>query len=120
MPRREYPDAIQSPCVVPREIMAFKSRLRRRRTPGWPCSSARHRVNIRNRAWQRQRGPTLSAILCAEDLALVARADVDLLGVGLVQSDRHDRAVHLHLVEALPGPARVLAAIDASVVARRG
>ena len=37
-----------------------------------------------------------------------------------MQRDRHDRAVHLHLVETFPGLALVLTAIDRAVLARRG
>src|SRR5947207_14106307 len=83
------------------------------------ASAARHRVDVRDRARQRDRRPGLAALLRAEHLALVACADVDLLGVGLVQADRHDGPVHLHLVEALPGLARVLAAIKPAVLAGR-
>src|SRR5436190_24227004 len=82
------------------------------------ASAARHRVDVLDRARQRHRCPGLAAILGAENLALVARADVDLLGVGLMQAHRHDRTVHLHLVEALPGLACVLAAIEPAILAR--
>src|SRR5215467_5922207 len=59
-------------------------------------SAARDRVDVLNRARQRQRRPGLSAILGAEYLALIARADIDLVRVGRMQRHRHDRSVDLH------------------------
>src|SRR5262249_8058776 len=48
---------------------------------------------------QRHFKPAFAAILSAEHLA-IARRDVDLLGVTVMPTDRHQRAVRRHLVEA--------------------
>src|ERR1700692_1561255 len=80
---------------------------------------ARHRIDVLDGPRQRHRGPCLAAVARGEDLAVVAGTDTDLPRVGRMQRNRHDGAVHLHLVEALPRAAGVLAAIDAAVVARR-
>ena len=45
----------------------------------------------------------------------IARRDVDLLGVAVMQTDRHQRAVRRHPVEALPSLADVLAAVERAV-----
>src|SRR5471032_1748409 len=82
--------------------------------------AARHRVDVLHFARQRHGLPALAAVLRAEHLAVVARADIDLFGVTLMEADRHDRAVHLDLVEALPALAAVLAPVDRAVVARGG
>src|SRR5476649_1581783 len=82
--------------------------------------SAGHRVDVLDLTGQRHGLPGIAAVLRPEDLAVVARADIDLLGVFGMQADRHDRAVHLDLVEAFPALAIVLAAVEATVVARRG
>src|SRR5262249_59153721 len=58
--------------------------------------------------------PAFAAILSAEHLA-IARRDVDLLGVAVMQTDRHQRAVRRHPVEALPSLADVLAAVERAV-----
>src|SRR5580698_9363791 len=50
----------------------------------------------------------------------VARGDIDLLRIGMMQADRHQRAVRLHLVEPLPGLANVAAAIERAVFRGRG
>src|SRR4029453_1171235 len=82
--------------------------------------AASHRVDVLDLARKRHRLPRLAGILGAEHLAVVAGADIDLLGIGLVQADRHDRAVHLNLVEALPALAAVGAAVEAAVMAGGG
>src|SRR4029453_16604936 len=79
--------------------------------------SASDRINVLHLARQRHRLPSLAGILSAEHLAVVAGADIDLLGIARVQADRHDRAVHLDLVEALPALAAVGAAVEAAAVA---
>src|SRR6185436_14619552 len=56
-------------------------------------SAARDRVDILNRARQRQRRPDLPAILGAEHLALIASSNINLSGVGWMQGYRHDRSV---------------------------
>src|SRR5262249_25709948 len=58
--------------------------------------------------------PTFAAILSAEHLA-IARRDVDLLGVTVMQAYRHQRAVRRHFVETLPGLTDVLAAVECAV-----
>src|ERR1700693_4716008 len=77
---------------------------------------ARREIDVLDGPRQRHRGPCLAAVPRGEDLAVVAGTDTDLPRVGRMQRDRHDGAVHLHLVEALPRTAGVLAAIDATVV----
>ena len=57
---------------------------------------------------------------CVPNTSPIARGDVDLLGVAVMQADRHHRAVRLHLVEALPGLADVLAAVERAVLRRGG
>src|SRR3984957_10223810 len=76
---------------------------------------ARQRVNVLHARRQRCFAPALAAVRRAEHFA-VARRDVDLLGVGVMQADRHQGAVWLHLVETLPGAADVLAAIERAVL----
>src|SRR5262249_3449461 len=91
-----------------------------------PCSTApdhsaaRHRIDVLDRTGYWQCRPGLAAILSAEHLTLVARADIDLIGVARVEPDRHDCAVDLHLVEAPPGLAGIVAAVETAVVARGG
>src|SRR5919106_330364 len=82
--------------------------------------SASYRIDMLHFARQRHRLPCLAGILRAEHLAVVAGADIDLGGIAVVQADRHDRAVHLDLVEALPALAAIGAAIEAAVVAGGG
>src|SRR5262245_55536484 len=77
-------------------------------------------VDILHRPRQGQRGPSFTPILRAENLALIASAYINLVGIGLMQSDRHNCAVRLDLVKALPGPTGIVAAIDATILARRG
>src|SRR6202030_2614625 len=60
-------------------------------------SPARQRVNVLNGGRQRRFTPALAAVRRAEDFA-VAGGDVNLLGVGGMQADRHQGAVRLHLV----------------------
>src|SRR5262245_26396504 len=81
--------------------------------------ATRDAVDVFDRRRQGHRCPGLPSVLRTEDLPLIACADVDLVGIRVMQADRHDRAMHLHLIEALPGLARVLAAINASVLASR-
>src|SRR5215475_9672524 len=81
-------------------------------------SAARDRVDVLDRARQRQRRPGLSAIMGAKHLALIARADIDLVGVVWMQRHRHDRSVNLHLVKPAPRLPRVLTPIEPAVVAR--
>jgi hypothetical protein len=50
---------------------------------------------------QRHFKPAFAAILSTEHLAIACR-DIDLLSAGVMQADRHQRAVGCHLVEALP------------------
>src|SRR5258708_3179017 len=83
-------------------------------------SAAGYRVDVLDLAGQRQGLPGLAGILGAEHLAVVARADIDLTGVAVMQADRHDGAVHLDLVEALPALAAIGAAVEPAVVARGG
>src|SRR5436190_21876377 len=64
-------------------------------------SPATERVDVLDVLRQRRPAPGLAAVLRAEHLA-VARGDVDLLLVRRMQADRHQGAVRLHLVEALP------------------
>ena len=71
-------------------MLAF--RRRRRRLP------TRQRVDVLHALRQRRLAPAGAAILRAEHLA-VARGDVDLLGVGVMQADRHQRAVRLDLTD---------------------
>ena len=63
---------------------------------------------------QRHFKPGVAAILSTKDLA-IARRDVNLLGVPVMQADRHQSAVWGHFVEALPGLADVLAAVERGV-----
>ena len=63
---------------------------------------------------QRHFKPALATILSAEHLAIACR-DVDLLGVAVMQTDRHQRAVRRHLIKALPGFADILAAVKRTV-----
>src|SRR6202022_4727096 len=58
--------------------------------------------------------PSFAAVLSAEHLA-IARREVDLLGVAVMQADRHQRAVRRHLVETLPALTEVLAAVERAV-----
>src|SRR5262249_3759316 len=97
-----------SPLFSPRTDFDMKS------------SAARHRIDVLNRARQRQRRPGLSAVVGAEHLALIARAEIDLVWVGRMERHRHDRSVDLHLVKPTPRLPRVLAAIEPAVVARGG
>src|SRR5580704_9380011 len=78
-------------------------------------SPARQRVNVLHAGRQRRFAPALAAVRRAEHLA-IARGDVDLLGVGVMQAHRHQGAVRLHFVEALPGAADVLAAVERAVL----
>jgi hypothetical protein len=50
----------------------------------------------------------------AEHLAIACR-DVDLLGIAVMQADRHQSAVRCHFVKALPGLADILAAVQRAV-----
>src|SRR5262249_53926221 len=80
-------------------------------------SGAGHRIDILDGARQRHRRPARTAIPRAEDLALIAGADIDLGRVSGAEPDGHDRAVHLHPVKTRPAAAGVLAAIDPALVA---
>jgi hypothetical protein len=66
---------------------------------------------------QRHFKPAFATVLSAEYLAIACR-DVDLLGVAVMQADRHQRAVRRRLVEGLPGLAHVLAAVERAVLIR--
>ena len=59
---------------------------------------------------QRHLEPAFAAIPSAEYLA-IPRRDINLLGVAVMQADRHQRAVRRHFVDALPGLADVLSAV---------
>src|SRR5580700_5152686 len=78
-------------------------------------SPARQRVNVLHARRQRRFAPALAAVRRAEHLA-IARGNIDLLGVGMMQADRHQRAVRLHFVETLPGAADILAAVERAVL----
>src|SRR6516164_1506466 len=71
-------------------------------------------VDVLHALRQRHFKPAFAAILSAEHLA-IARRNVDLLGVAVMQTDRHQRAVRRHPVEALPSLADVLAAVERAV-----
>ena len=71
-------------------------------------------VDVLHALRQRHFKPAFAAILGAEHLA-IARRDVDLPGVAVMQTDRHQRAVRRHLVETLPSLADVLAALERAV-----
>src|SRR6516165_6682940 len=77
-----------------------------------------HRVDVLDILRQRHFKPTFAAILSAKHLA-IARRDVDLLGVAVMQTDRHQRAVRRHFVETLPSFTDVLAAVECTSF-RRG
>src|SRR5256885_1834675 len=85
-----------------------------RPTQGLTLLPASQRVDVLHALRQRHFKPAFAAILSAEHLA-IARGDVDLLGVAVMQADRHQRPVRRHLVEALPGLADVLAAVERAV-----
>src|SRR5262249_3037385 len=72
------------------------------------------RVDVLHALRQRHFKPAFAAILSAEHLA-IARRDVDLLGVAVMQTDRHQSAVRRHPVEALPSLTDVLAAVERAV-----
>ena len=76
--------------------------------------AAGQRVDVLHALRQRHFKPAFAAIPGAEHLA-IARGDVDLPGVAVMQADRHQRSVRRHLVEALPGLADVLAAVEGAV-----
>src|SRR5262245_10903331 len=76
-----------------------------------PCGRC---VDVLHALRQRHFKPAFAAILSAEHLA-IARRDVDLLGVAVMQTDRHQRAVRRHPVEALPSLADVLAPVQRAV-----
>src|SRR5262249_16982588 len=71
-------------------------------------------VDVLHALRKRRFKPAFAAVLSAEHLA-IARRDVDLLGLAVMQTDRHQRAVRRHLVETLPSLANVLAAIERAV-----
>src|SRR5262249_35893965 len=77
----------------------------RRSHIGWDLvhygSAASQCVDVLHALRQRHFKPAFAAILSAEHLA-IARRDVDLLGVAVMQTDRHQRAVRRHPVKALP------------------
>src|SRR5262249_15391054 len=77
-------------------------------------SAASQCVDVLHALRQRHFKPAFAAILSAEHLA-IARRDIDLLGVAVMQTDRHQRAVRRHPVEALPSLADVLAAVERAV-----
>ena len=64
---------------------------------------------------QRHFKPTFAAILSTKHLA-IARREVDLLGIAVMQADRHQRAVRRHFVETLPSLANVLTAVECTVL----
>ena len=76
--------------------------------------AASQRVDVLHALRQRHFKPAFAAILSAEHLAITCR-DIDLLGVAVMQTDRHQRTVRRHLVEALPGLADVLAPVQRAV-----
>src|SRR5580693_7494602 len=78
-------------------------------------SPAGQRVDVPHAGRQRRFAPALAAVRRAEHFA-IARGDIELLGVGVMQAHRHQGAVRLHLVEALPGAADVLAAVERAVL----
>src|SRR5215468_11237713 len=77
-------------------------------------SAASQCVDVLHALRQRHFKPAFAAILSAEHLA-IARRDVDLLSVAVMQTDRHQRAVWRHPVEALPSLADALAAVERAV-----
>jgi hypothetical protein len=76
--------------------------------------AASQRVDVLHALRQRHFKPAFATVLSAEYLAIACR-DVDLLGVAVMQADRHQRAVRRRLVEGLPGLAHVLAAVERAV-----
>src|SRR5262249_45298536 len=103
----------RSPVMPPvlRRLSGFAFPLRPPPPPPLPASQC---VDVLNILRQRHFKPAFAAILSAEHLA-IARRDVDLLGVAVMQTDRHQRAVRRHPVEALPSLADVLAAVERAV-----
>src|SRR5262245_23579383 len=85
--------------------------LRPAPAPPLPASQC---VDVLNVQRQRHFKPAFAAILSAEHLA-IARRDVDLLSVAVMQTDRHQRAVRRHLVETMPSLADVLTAVERAV-----
>src|SRR5215475_11075355 len=77
-------------------------------------SAASQCVDVLHALRQRHFEPAFAAILSAEHLA-IARRDVDLFGVAVMHTDRHQRAMRRHPVEALPSLADVLAAVERAV-----
>src|SRR5579862_7152776 len=81
-------------------------------------SPAGQRIDVLHAGRQRCFAPAFAAVMGAEHFA-IARGDINLLGVGMMQADRHQGAVRLHLVEALPGAADILAAVERAVLGGR-
>src|SRR5262249_48577467 len=77
-------------------------------------SAASEGVDVLHALRQRHFKQAFAAILGAEHLAIAPR-DEHLLGVAVMQTDRHQRAVRRHPVEALPSLADVLAAVERAV-----
>src|SRR5215472_14316942 len=73
-----------------------------------------NRVDVLHALRQRHFKPTFAAILSAKHLAIAGR-DIDLLGVLVMQADRHQRAMRRHFVETLPSLTDVLAAVECPV-----
>src|SRR5580700_9545172 len=93
------------------DFLEPRSDSSRRYDPACPrgSSPARQRVNVLHARRQRRFAPALAAVRRAEHFA-IARRDVDLLGIAMMQAYRHQGAVRLHLVETLPSAADVPAA----------
>ncbi len=116
-------DALLKPRDFFARVGAMRRDLVHRRiiapAPPRPNSPAGQRVDVLHALRQRRLAPGRAAVLGAEHFA-IARGDIHLLRVAVMQTDRHQRAVRLHLVEALPGLADVLAAIERAVLRRGG
>src|SRR5215203_4342149 len=108
---------MRDPCFETRGFAALLSMRPKRMTMDQLAAS--QRVDVLNVLRQRCLTPGLAAILRAKHLAITG-GDIDLLSVRGVQANRHQRAVRLHLVEALPALADVLAAIERAVLRRGG
>src|SRR6478736_2875777 len=74
--------------------------------------AAGDRVDVLNLAGQGHGLPGLAGVLGAENFAIIAGADINLRGVARMKPDRHDGAVDLDLVEALPALSAIAAAIE--------
>ena len=82
------------------------------RARAWPSrapSAAGYGIDVLDRPREGHRLPGVTPIAGTEDLAVITRANIDLLRVSGVKADRHNSPVHLHLVETLPARAGVAA-----------